>query len=72
MTARPITPCVKYELDAQHRVEGEEDARIVDEVDQAAHGEHDEPHEHDGPEELRHLGRAARLRRRTAARGWRP
>ena len=50
--------------DGQHRVEGEEDARIVDDVDQPAHHERDEPHKHDGSEELRHLFRAARLDRK--------
>ena len=49
------------ELDAEHRVEGQEDARIVDDVDEAAGRERGEPHEHDRPEELRHLRRPVRL-----------
>jgi hypothetical protein len=53
----------KQELHAQQRVEREEDARVVDQVHQAAHGEHAEPDERYGPEVLRHLGRAARLHR---------
>ena len=49
------------ELDAEQRVEGQEHARVVDDVDQAADGQHDEPDQHDRPEELRDLRRAARL-----------
>ena len=49
------------ELDAEPRVERQEDARVVDQVDEAADGERDEPDQRDGAEELRHLGGAARL-----------
>ena len=49
------------ELDAEHRVQGEKDARIVDDVDEAAGGERGEPNEHDRPEILRDLRRPMRL-----------
>ena len=49
------------ELDAEHRVQGEKDARIVDDVDEAAGSERGEPDQHDRPEILRHPRRPMRL-----------
>ena len=43
MTVRPIMPCVDDEPNAVARIERQEHARIVDDVDQAADGQRDEP-----------------------------
>ena len=49
------------ELDAEHWVQGEKDAWIVDDVDETTGGERGKPNEHDRAEILRDLCRSMRL-----------